>query len=231
MKRRTVDGRTLDIDADDAVVAEHFDLDTYQLHRYPVTDGWRVLDLGANVGVITVDVATRGASVVAVEPHPANVERLRRNIAANDVADRVQVIEAAVARPGFGGWFVVGECASGGRLADDNVHGQPVDTVSVAALLALGPFSLIKLDIEGAEHDTIPEIIASPEMTNGQIERLVAEWHGTGQGVAATPNRFGEIFEGLASLGHVSAMGRPDVGGLIWWRRYDVDVPLAGEPV
>ena len=52
-----------------------------------------VYDVGANVGVYTLALAS-GASerrIVAFEPAPATVERLRANVRLNDLADRIDV--------------------------------------------------------------------------------------------------------------------------------------------
>lgn len=60
--------------------------------------GRRFIDVGANIGTTTVAaICTFGASdVVAVEPSPDNLRFLRANVAANGVAERVEVVQAVL---------------------------------------------------------------------------------------------------------------------------------------
>jgi len=60
-----------------------------------------IVDVGANIGTTTIPFARAGFQVVAIEPVPAVLRYLRRNLEANDLADRVRVFENAVA-PGSG---------------------------------------------------------------------------------------------------------------------------------
>ncbi|MDQ7827891.1 MAG: FkbM family methyltransferase [Armatimonadota bacterium] len=62
------------------------------------TAGGLVVDLGAWHGFYTLEALRRypGARVVAVEPDSWNCALLRRNLAANGLVDRAEVIEAAV---------------------------------------------------------------------------------------------------------------------------------------
>ena len=62
--------------------------------------GWRVLDIGANVGVFSVLSATRGAHVVAFEPDPETFAFLERNAAGYDVKCHQAAIAAR--RPATG---------------------------------------------------------------------------------------------------------------------------------
>lgn len=64
--------------------------------RSPNRSGF-VIDVGANIGTTTVPFALAGYHVVAIEPVPRTAALLRRNIAANGVADRCTVVEAAIA--------------------------------------------------------------------------------------------------------------------------------------
>lgn len=56
-----------------------------------VPTGAAVLDLGTGTGVLAIAAARSAARVVAVDCNPAAVECARANVAANGVADRVEV--------------------------------------------------------------------------------------------------------------------------------------------
>ncbi|MYJ73450.1 MAG: FkbM family methyltransferase, partial [Rhodospirillaceae bacterium] len=124
------------------------------------------IDLGANIGAMTIPAALAGAKCHAVEPEPSNLALLRRNIARNGVADRVTVHEAAA-------WHEAAELAfeiAPANLGDHRVRtaapgsndaygeaarttvtvpARPVDALIDAGSLA-GPV-LVKVDVQGAE--------------------------------------------------------------------------------
>ncbi len=60
--------------------------------------GGTVLDIGANMGVISIGLLRHGwmRRAVAIEPEPGNVALLRRNVAQNDLSDRVVCVPCAL---------------------------------------------------------------------------------------------------------------------------------------
>jgi FkbM family methyltransferase len=117
-----------------------------------------VLDVGANIGAYAVQLgrALRGGGrLIAIEPVPANVERLRENIEANALTEVVEIINAAVGeregvvhlqgatgREGLTGNAVVADYGIAASLTT-------IDTVAEAR--GLSRCDLIKLDVEGGE--------------------------------------------------------------------------------
>ena len=66
----------------------------HQYERHPdfvPQRGWTVFDVGANIGVFTVQQAAKGANVYSFEPNPDAYRRLSRNVSANELADRVHL--------------------------------------------------------------------------------------------------------------------------------------------
>jgi tRNA (guanine37-N1)-methyltransferase len=61
-----------------------------------VREGERVVDMFAGVGPFAVPMATRGATVLAVDKNPVAVRYCRENVRRNGVEDRVEVVEADV---------------------------------------------------------------------------------------------------------------------------------------
>lgn len=123
-----------------------------------------VLDVGANVGWWAVPLARalapEGGRVIAFEPVPENLERLRWAIGANGVHGSVEVVPVALGeRPGeLGMWLKSSQTgASTGTAAlvtgDGPTHLRvPVHRLDDwAERHALARCDLIKLDIEGAE--------------------------------------------------------------------------------
>jgi FkbM family methyltransferase len=213
----TAAGRTLTVVADHALplydtIAEIVDFDVYQLAALPpLGSAPLIFDVGANIGVASLVLAQiPGATVVAFEPVPANVERLRENLARNAV-DNVEVIDRAVAAQDGTARFQV--------MADENVGGQlwegpdgatglvTVPTVSLRT--ALAPYAgrevaLMKIDCEGGEYAIVEQL--DPDLAT-RIRALTFEVHDRD---AARNVR--TISERLRALGY-ELTGRPDPFG------------------
>jgi len=134
-----------------------------------------ILDLGANVGYASVDLALRypTARVVAVEPEPSNAALLRRNVAA---LGRVVVVEAAVwprtgtvalEDPGKGKWGM--RVRAGGPAGVVRAVTIPELLVDAGAEWA----DLVKIDIEGSELD----LFSAETGWLTQVGALVIELH------------------------------------------------------
>lgn len=85
---------------DEIIVREVWDEAIYPLAGLELGPGDRVVDVGAQIGSFTLLAAATGARVLAVEPSPLNIDRLRANVERNGLEDRVDVREVAIARPG-----------------------------------------------------------------------------------------------------------------------------------
>ena len=120
------------------------------------------VDIGANVGLYSLYVASRSgarARILAIEPQPGIVERLRFNVMINASAN-IAVLPIAVADREGKMALVINERDSGGTwLAKDATteDGATVTRVICRPLAAIldqaGIFSIdaLKIDIEGAE--------------------------------------------------------------------------------
>lgn len=129
------------------------------------------IDLGANVGLYSLFVARwagAGAKILAVEPHPIAVQRLRDNIALNDfnisvaptaVAERDGVLELAVDSNNIGATTVRSGRRVRGRREQITVPActlhQLVDEHGFRRIDAL------KVDIEGAEGHALSPFLAT----------------------------------------------------------------------
>ncbi len=116
-----------------------------------------VWDVGASVGLFTVHAAGMGAHVVALEPDPATLGRLKENVRLNALEQRVTVLGVALSEvPGQMALHSDGLVGGAPSLADLGRHLHqvrvPVDTVD--ALVARGGAprpTVLKIDVEGAE--------------------------------------------------------------------------------
>ena len=122
-----------------------------------------VYDLGANVGYTALLLARAvgpAGRVLAFEPLPSNLDRLRQAVALNGLDLQIDVVPAAAGSRSEAGSFLVHDSGGMGRL--DGGSGRTDGFVSKIAvdIVALDDFvsrqghpppSLVKLDLEGGE--------------------------------------------------------------------------------
>ena len=123
-----------------------------------VRPGMAVLDIGANIGYMTMLLASlvaRSGLVVAIEPNPENIKLLEASRRVNGF-DQVLVIQAAAGRQT--GLLVLNVSYSNGTTTElpsdsDAIFAlRPVPCFALDAILPKArPFNLIKIDTEGAE--------------------------------------------------------------------------------
>jgi FkbM family methyltransferase len=120
-----------------------------------VKKGDVVLDLGANVGFLTLVAAAltgHTGRVVSYEPFPATAAALRANVSANQLPF-VDVVEAAVADEAGSQRLHLNSSDQDASLIGDGNVGVDVDVVTIDSemrRLGLTP-NVVKIDVEGAE--------------------------------------------------------------------------------
>ncbi len=141
--------------------------------------GMTVYDVGANIGYLSLLLAHAvrpNGRVFAFEALPANVERIRRNVALNGLASRITLVPQAVAdKTGELTFYIhasvgMGKVAgSAGRREEQYQAEIQVPAVSLDEFVYRDgnpPPQAVKMDIEGGE------VLALPGM-----KRLLAEHH------------------------------------------------------
>ena len=133
-----------------------------------------VIDIGASLGLYTVQLAERarsvGARVIAVEPIPANAAIIRTNIAKNGLSDYASVLEIALGTEESSVTMLIEQGGLGNATVSTGVaesemvrhssHGGlgPGMNIAVKPLDALHfdqPVSVVKIDAEGFEMDIL----------------------------------------------------------------------------
>ena len=122
------------------------------------------LDIGANAGIYSVMLAIKnlGGAVIAFEPDPGNLARLRANVAANNLRERIEVYPVAVGDKA--GEVTLMEAGSHNRGESWVAHPDkpPEEAPGVAthvvkqirfddAFAISGKTILVKMDVEGSE--------------------------------------------------------------------------------
>ena len=165
------------LDPEVALRGTDAEIATVKWFRSVIEPGMTVIDVGANVGQLTLEMAYLvgpTGRVIAIEPGPGNLAVLRRHVEGNGFADRVTVIAAACCTlhggkmeldiPGekidvVGSGFQLGGIgiSQNPAAASSSIVKLAVNTVSldgVAAELKVSP-AVLKIDVEGAELEVL----------------------------------------------------------------------------
>jgi len=165
------DGSTVILDGRGRTEAEPFRTGTYVadtvefLRRCTTICGGQVVDVGANVGLISIPLA--GATVTAIEPVPENAARIRRSALLSDVADRVRVVEVAL-----------GESAGSVTMVrDDGMGATTGNALDAAIALGYRYFSFVS-GTELTEQDpreSLSGVVAVPDEKVVRFQSRVRE--------------------------------------------------------
>ena len=143
--------------------------------------GDTIVDIGANIGVFTLDCAARFPSVriEAYEPNPRAFDILQENIAANHLENRVRAYAEAVGRvPG------VLDLWGGGNSIMATAYPHATEATGPPAACAMvdlrtvvaragGRAGVVKIDAEGAEAD----IVEGGRDSVRSVAQFVGEYH------------------------------------------------------
>ena len=156
--------------------------DDYRWPGLTPEPGWRVVDVGANIGAFSLWAERLGADVVAFEPEPKTFAALVANVAGRHVSPRQAALvgeSVPAVRLYLSGvrstrhTLLAREIESGAPLGGEFVD---VPTVTVADVVGEG-CDLLKLDCEGAEFDAL---LHAEDETLRRAQRLVVEYHRIG---------------------------------------------------
>lgn len=119
--------------------------------------GWVFYDVGAHAGyhaLLASRLVGPSGRVIAFEPHPLNVARLRRHVALNRTSN-LQVFAAAVAARSGSGRLMEGGNSYASRLDPDGPIPVPLTSLDEYAEQSGVVPDAVKIDVEGSESDVI----------------------------------------------------------------------------
>ena len=189
-----------------------------------------VYDVGANIGYVSLALAKAVGplgQVVAFEPLPGNLVRLRANMDLNPEGSRVQVVGAAVGARAAEAAFMVHKSGYMGKLQaakgrQAEYEGSiPVEVIALDEWIEdhrQAPPGLIKIDVEGGEAAVLEGLTAT---LHSHPPTILIELHG--------PEATSEVQNILASAGyalHAARDGYPRLGEISDWKTYAVALPV-----
>ncbi len=158
--------------------------DEYRLNDLPQPLG-TVVDLGANIGLFSLKMASRAERVIAIEPVRDNYHMAQQLIACADVSDRVTLRKAAVAGDSSNKVRIYASHDNSGGHSMFKAHAaqwggvdyEDVPAITLAELFdqeGIQRCGLLKCDVEGAEFDVIEN---TPIELLARIDRMLMEVH------------------------------------------------------
>jgi FkbM family methyltransferase len=174
-----------------------YEAETLAVFEHIASRGGTVVDVGANTGAYTLVAcaASSEVDVVAFEPVPRLMTRLRRNVELNDWENRCRLLDVALSDSTGTADFVLPtiDVPTSAHLAEAAYRSHEGDVVSVACarlddVLGDEDIRLVKIDVEGAEDRVLagmprllanprPEIIVEclPEGPHRAVQRILEE--------------------------------------------------------
>lgn len=129
------------------------------------------VDIGANIGYYTLFLATHSeCRVLAIEPNPPTLARLRFNVVANNLQDRVHIIPLGIGPEGEFELFSTGDLGSASLHDNPDADTHPV-TIKTQPLLdviqdaGIDKIGALKIDIEGMEDRALAPFIQEAPRT------------------------------------------------------------------
>jgi FkbM family methyltransferase len=218
--RELLDDPSNDHNLDYKVVDETWNENVYRLHEYQFKDNGVFLDIGANIGSVSLYVDNfnkvrskdNKIKVYSVEPEPNNLSLLKENIK-NNPTENITVINNAI-------WheqktvYITNQ--GGNSSIIDGSYAESVEVLAITIqnfidLYNIDEIDVAKIDIEGAEFDLI---INTPDETLAKIKYLTLEFDKSFDG------RFGIMVEKLSKQFGLEILGSPERGGYIYGNRY-----------
>lgn len=123
-----------------------------------------IMDIGAHHGFYSVEALRRYpfARLIAVEPNPSSVLMLRKNVVANNLSKRIEIIEAGIASKNGTSFLAYGDIGSWrDTLYNTTTHltkGVNVPTRTILDILQGRKPYIVKCNAEGGEFDLFPQL-------------------------------------------------------------------------
>ena len=208
-----------DSPTDHLVIKETWVENVYQIVRKDLDDTGILVDIGANIGAVSIwaaalndDLEKPVVKVFAVEPEPDNLNVLRANISRNGARDFITVCPYAITDHGKDVFITNHHGDSRLTWSDTGTKVPSMRLIDFFDNNGITYVDVLKMDIEGSEYEIIED---ADEDTLKKIRYLTMEFD------AADDEKFGRLITKLAKHFQIHTLGSPERGGYLYCRRYD----------
>lgn len=226
---------------DDVIGRALFDSGTWEFEKFEYVHGLlgkrripRLIDVGAQIGVITIPALARGFvdRAIAVEPDPLNFRLLECNVCLNDLQQTVLCIQAAVTR--YGDCAVMLERSSNNhgdhRISSRNGHRASHGSVVPVAGVRLDDVvdapsrenDLVWMDVQGYE---VEALLGAPRLLEAGVPLVLEIWpHGLAEhdSLSAFPEVLGG-YTSFVDLADTERIPRPISAIVDLYEEYGLD--------
>ncbi len=137
--------------------------DEYKLKNIELNDGDVIVDIGANVGIVSIYLAKRfpNVKILAYEAHPHTYSNFLKNIEANNVKNIIPHNLAVYSKDNETLNITLDTINTGSSSCFKNNEGQIAETISTISLDTIitdnniSSIRYLKIDCEGAEFDIL----------------------------------------------------------------------------
>lgn len=149
-------------------VPETYEPDTWRQIRNEIRPGDSVVDVGAYIGLYTIAFAQlvgHAGRVYAFEPNRENCEDIRQNLRLNGIADRVELVRAALGHEDGDVPFDGSSGIQGHISATPTAQTKLVRCLTLDTYLDGQRVDVLKIDVEGYEENVLrgaAELLSSP---------------------------------------------------------------------
>lgn len=151
-----------------------------------------MIDVGANVGAISVMAGGIGARAVAIEPVPESFGWLQQNVALNDLGSRIDTLNVAVGERSESVMMSSGRGAGNHIALDGSEPNVECLCATLDRIVAGRPVTVVKIDVEGFE---VPVVRGGTETwAQPSLKAVVAELKGHGNRYGYDENEAVAIF-------------------------------------
>lgn len=160
-----------------------------------------IFDCGANIGMATLYFKWLypHSRITSFEPDPATFQLLRKNVEANGLGEVALHNVALWNERGTVSFYIPQDGLGSLRMSTNPARLQGKQILVPSGRLSdfiLGPIELLKLDVEGAEHQVMSDLLESGQLR--QIRQMIVEYH---HNVAGEPAQLGSFLRILEQGG------------------------------
>ena len=205
-----------DSKTDRAIVKEIFEENVYRISDQMLSDNPVILDIGANIGIFTLEILTRlknsnkTGTIIAVEPEPNNVALLQKNLEDNQhlVGNNNVVIVPCAVGDKFSMDVKISNEHGDSRIGDTGTRVSMMTLENLLTMYGIVKVDIAKFDIEGYE---VPVIKSIPKNILLNIHHTAIEFD-----ESSTQGDFITIIKKFIDIASFSTLGVPARGCYIY---------------